>query len=147
MLDKQNLLSDSQSIAAAAGTVVCTNTIDLGAATTDTIGNTLTKDLGRGKRPELYAQIVEAVTSVGAATVRCELIHSDNADLSSPTVLSKTDDIAKASLVVGYRFRLSVPPGVTKRYMGLQYVIGTATTTTGKVTAGLVSDAPQSFIG
>lgn len=147
ILDKQLTLSDQQTIAAVASTIVSTNSIALAGTVTDTLGNTIPTDLGRGNVPQLLCQITEAVTSAGAATVQVQLIHSANADLSSPTVLSETAAIAKATLVTGYQFRLAIPVGVTSGYVGLQYVIGTATTTAGKVTAGLVLNKGTQFIG
>lgn len=144
MLDLQNLLSDSQSIAAAAGTVVCTNAIDLGAAGTIPAGfqarGGAPHDIGRAGNQTLLVQIDEAVTSAGAATVDFQLIMSANSDLSSPTVLQTTGVIGKATLVVGYQARLALPVGISARYLGVQYVIGTAATTAGKATAALVSD-------
>ena len=52
---------------------------------------------------------------------------------------------ALATLIAGYQFRLAVPPGVSKRYLGLRYTVGTAETTAGKVTAGLVIDKQTNF--
>jgi hypothetical protein len=50
--------------------------------------------------------------------------------------------LAKAALIAGYIFAISgrLPPGITQRYLGLQFVIGTATVTAGTVTAGIVLD-------
>lgn len=143
--DLQTLMSDKQSIAAAAGTVVCTNAIDLGAAGTIPSGyqsrGTARHDIGASaKPPKLLMQITTTVTSGGSATVQFQLIQSDNADLSSPDVLQSTAAIAYATLVAGYQPRLELPAGITKRYLGVQYVIAVATTTAGNVTAGLVAD-------
>lgn len=139
LLDKQTLLSDAQSIAQTAGTYVSTNTIDLGVAgTIPGIGGTPINDIGRQRHLELLVQVVETVASGGSATVSFQLIQSANADLSSPTVLQQTPAIAYAGLTAGYQARLAVPAGITQRYLGVQYVIATATTTAGKVTAGLV---------
>lgn len=146
MNDIQTLMSDSQSIAAGAGTVVSTNAIDLGAAGTPAAGyqarGTAPHDIGRSgaKGVQLEVQIDETVTSGGAATVDFQLIMSDNSDLSAPTVLQTTGAIAKATLVAGYKPRLALPVGISKRYLGIQYVIAVAATTAGKVTAGLVAD-------
>jgi hypothetical protein len=143
ILDKQNLLSDDQDLAQTAATYLCTNAIDLGVPGTDSLGNTVRKDLGRGNHVELLVQITETFTSGGAATLKVQLITDDAAALGSPTILQSTEAIALATLVAGYQFRISVPVGVAERYLGVQYVIGTATTTAGKVTAGIV-DARQS---
>lgn len=139
-LDAQCLFSDLQDIGQVAGTYLCTNSYDLGVAEADALGNTILKDLGRGNAPELFVMINEAVTSGGAATVDFQLIQADNEAMTSNLqVLQSTGAIAVATLVSGYQPRLSLPAGITKRYLGIQYVIATATTTAGTVTAGLVA--------
>lgn len=169
MLDIQNLVSDQQSIAAVASTITSTNAIDLmGAATSPTIpqagtpaggaatgaGLRVLQDAGRGKEPELLVQVTEAVASAGAATVQFQLVAADDAALSTnANVLQETGAIALATLVAGYQARLCVPPGLVNsagapaRYLGCKYVIGTATTTAGKVTAGIVYDRQTTFVG
>lgn len=147
MLDKQNMFSEAQSVAAVASTIVSTNSVDLGAAGTTPTGASIIYDIGRSNEVKVFAQVTTAVTSGGSATVQVQLIHSDNADLSSPTVLVETAAIAVASLVAGYQFRLGVVPvGVSKRYLGMQYVIATATTTAGKITSGIVLDKQTTSI-
>lgn len=135
MLDQQTILSEDQDLAQAAGTYASTNSYDLGAPGTDALGNTVAHDAGQSNIP-IEVRVTTAFASAGAATVQVQVIQSANADLSSPDVLFETPAIAKATLVAGYRFQTgSLPPGVTKRYIGVQYVIGTATTTAGKCTA------------
>lgn len=146
LMDLQNLLSDAQTIAAVASTIVSTNSMDLGTAGTvpgtgpSGVAGTVIHDIGRGNTGHLLCQITEAVTSAGAATVQFQLIMSANADLSSPVVLQETIAIGKATLTAGYMARLEIPPGISSRYLGAQYVIGTATTTAGKVTTAIVMD-------
>jgi hypothetical protein len=142
LLDRENLLSNNQDLAQAAGNYLSTNTIDLGAAGTPAIGGSVIHDIGRGNHVEVLVQVTETFTSGGAATVKAQLVMADNAALTSNlTILDQTDDLALATLVAGYQFRLRcVPQGVTKRYLGVRYVIGTATTTAGKCTAGIVLD-------
>lgn len=152
MLDKENLVSDQQTIAAAAGNILSTNAIDTwGAASAPTIpglGGSVLKDVGRGNSPKLLAQVTETVTSGGAATVQFQLVMADDAALTTNlTVLAETPAIGYATCVAGYQARLEVPPGVSRRYLGMRYIIGTATTTAGKVTAGLVSDKQTTFVG
>lgn len=138
-LDAQCLFSDAQDLAQTAATYLCSNSYDLGVAGEDALGNTIIKDIGRGNVPHLLVQVTEAFTSVGAATVDFQLISDTVEALSSPTVLQTTGAIAKASLVAGYQVRLAIPAGITERFLGVQYVIGAATTTAGKVTAGLIA--------
>jgi hypothetical protein len=139
LLDKQNCFSINQDIGQVEETYLSTNFLDRGAAATDNLGNTVLSDLGRGMHLELLIQITEAVLSSGAATVTFQLIESDNADMSSADIIATTPAIGKAALVVGYQARLALPPGLKKRYLAMQYVIGGETTTAGTVTAGLVN--------
>lgn len=144
-LDAETLFSNQQTIAAVASTIVSTNAIDMGATGTDVLGNSIASDLGRSSA-EVLIQVTEAVVSTGAATVQFQLITSAAANLGSPTVISETPAIAKATLVPGYKARIAIPHGLTARYLGMQYVIGTETTTAGKVTAGIVGAFPSARI-
>jgi Bbp16-like protein len=140
LLDKQNLFSDAQDLAQVAGSYLSTNTLDTGAVgTIPGLGGTPIHDIGRGGVPRLLVQVVETFTSGGAATLQVQFVQADNAALSTNLeVLSETRVHALADLVIGKQFGVSVPPGVNRRYVGVRYVIGTATTTAGKCTAGLV---------
>lgn len=150
LIDKETLLSDSQDLAQVAGTYVSTNSIDLGTAGTPPAGfqarGSPPHDVGRARKAQLLIQVDEAFTSAGAATLVVDVIMSANADLSSPTILESSQAIAKATLVAGYQFRLGVPVGITARYLGVQYTVGTATTTAGKVTAALLLDRQTTSI-
>lgn len=149
LLDTQTLFSDQQNLAQAAGNYLSTNTIDLGAVGTPVLGGTLASDIGRGDSPEVMAQVTTTFTSGGAGTLVVQLVMADDAALTSNlTIVSQTDTLALATLVAGYQFRFGrVPPGISKRYLGLRYVIGTATMTAGKVTAGLALDRQDTFVG
>ena len=139
-LDAQCLFSDDQDISQTVDTYLCSHSYDLGVAGVDALGNTIIKDLGRGNAPVLFCQITEAVTATGAATVDFQLVMADDEALTSNlTVLQTTGAIGKASLIAGYQPRLALPVGISKRYLGIQYVIAGDTTTAGKVTAGLVA--------
>lgn len=141
IIDKQLLFSEAQDISQVAGSYLSTNTLDLRAADSPVAGS-LIHDIGRGRAPEIIAQIIEAVTSGGAAEVECQLVTADNAALDSNlTVILTSGPIAKAALVAGYQFKLGrVPAGITQKYMGLRYVITTNTTTAGTITAFLSFD-------
>jgi hypothetical protein len=135
--DRQLTPSWGQSIAAAAGTVVSTDKIDLA-----TVG----RDISRHNELRAVAQLGAAVTSAGAATVDVQLVESASADLSSPVVLASTGALALAALTAG-AVLMDIPvPATELRYLGFQYVIGTATTTAGTVNAGLVKNS-QTAIG
>lgn len=141
MMDRNLMMSEDQSIAQAAGTYLSDRSIDLGTNPVDTLGNTPIKDLGRGLlgNLSLLVQITEAVTSAGASTTDFQLIMADNGPLTTnKVVLQTTGAIGKATLVKGYQPRLALPVGISKRFLGVQYVVATATQTAGKVTATLV---------
>lgn len=153
ILDFQNLLSDNQNIAQAIGNYLSTNSIDLwGQASIPTIpslGGAVIKDIGRGLIPRLLVQLTQTVTSGGAGTLQVQLVQADDAALTTNlVVLQETIAIALANLVAGYQFRIEVPPGVTKRFLGCRYVVGGATLTAGTVTAGFVDTLQTNpFVG
>jgi hypothetical protein len=140
LMDAQNRPSNNQSIAAAAGTIVSTDSIDMLSALDNP---------GRSGVPlRAIAVLTTTVTSGGAATVQAQLIESANSNLSSPTVLATGPQLALAAAVAGAEL-LDVPlPDTSARYLGFQYIIGTATTTAGAVTAGIVggTDRPSQTI-
>jgi hypothetical protein len=143
MLDLQNLVSDDQTVAIAAGSVLSDLSIDLGAAATDRLGNTVKSDVGRTQHLGLLVQVTTTCDSVEEdATLKAELVMADDAALTSNlVVLQDSGAIAEASLVAGYYFALQVPRGnITKRYLGLRYTVAVHTLTAGKVTAGLLLD-------
>jgi hypothetical protein len=139
LADKQNTVSDDQDLAIAVGSVLSDKSIDLGPSATDSLGNTVISDIGRGEEPSLLVQVTE--TFVGATgTLKAELVMADNAALTTNlVVLQDSGAIAVASLTAGYQFRLGITVGVSKRYLGLRYTVGTANMTAGKVTATLVT--------
>jgi hypothetical protein len=142
MLDVENLVSDDQSVAIAAGNVLSDYSIDLGAAETDPTGNTPTSDVGRLRNAQMLVQVTTTCDSAEEdATLKVELVMADNAALTSNlVVLQDSGAIAEASLEAGYQFRLNIPLGVTKRYLGCRYTVAVHTLTAGKVTAGIVFD-------
>lgn len=148
MMDIENVVSNQQSIAAAAGAILSDKSIDMGVSDTlapsfQAIGSPF-HDWGRGTPVHCFVKITELVSTGSSPTVACALVMSDNADLTSATVLMDSGAIAAATLVVGYEFRLgSLPPGITKRYIGFRYTIAVAATTTGKVFAAFLVNRPS----
>lgn len=141
-----DLVSDRQNLAQVAATYLSDKSIDLGVTGTDAFGGTVPSDVGKSI-VKFLAQVVETFTSGGAATLQVNLISADDAALTSNvTVLASTAVLAKAVLIAGYKFLITarLPTGITQRFVGLQYVIATATTTAGKVTAGIVLDEQTS---
>ena len=130
ILDKQNEFSTAQAVTT---TAVSTNVIDLG-STGRTIGNI-----------EYRALVLSAVTAfeaAGAGTLTAQLVTSDNDDLSSPTVLSSTGPLSLDDLDgTETAAIIDLPDTDYKRYLGLNYVVGTGPFTAGAITAGLVMDA------
>lgn len=136
--DAQNRPSNNQSIAAAAGTIVSTDSIDMLASN---------RNLGRGSAP---MRMIATVTSalVGGTSIQAQLIESANSNLSSPTVLASGPVVPLASAVAGAEL-LDVPmPDTAKRYLGVQYVTLGTFTTGGTVSAHVVAgtDRPSSDI-
>lgn len=144
LMDKLNLLSDKQALTTGAGaSTLSTNTIDLGVVGSIPLGVVPIYDIGRGEAVDLLIQVVTDFTSGGAATLRAEVVIADTADLATNlVVLTKTDDIALATLKAGYQFRVSVVPhGVNKQYLGVRYFNASAAAFTGgAVTAGVLFD-------
>lgn len=146
MLDVETLFSDDQDLAQDAGTYDSTNAIlQKTGGTIPGLGGTAKDDIGDGGQAKVLCQITETFTSAGAATLAVSLVYADDAALDTNVVtVQSTGTIALASLVAGYEFAVggTIPRGriPAGKYLGLNYVIGTATTTAGKVTAGLVID-------
>jgi hypothetical protein len=151
LYDKNLLFSDAQSLIAGAGTVLCTNSIDTGSAQAPPqavtqvasagIGGPLLHDWGRIARGdlELVIELTTTVTSGGAATLQIQFIQADDGALTTNVeVLEETRAYALALLVQGSQFPLRSPVGVKRRFIGVQYVIGTAAITAGAVFAGYV---------
>lgn len=130
MTDALLQLATAQVVTTAA---VSTNTIDLSVA----------RDMGPGT--QLYAVITVdvAATAAGAATVDFQVITSAAANLSTPTIIGTTGPLAKTELTIGRKpIVVPIPSAVLlaqpigKRYLGLQFAIGT-----GPLTAGSFSVA------
>lgn len=151
MHDKQNLLSNAQAIAGAAGTYVSTDKINtqgrlaslpaemVAGATTDTLGNTVEDD--PGKSPALDVLFTVTEQFVGGDSVNFQIGYDDSSAFGSPTILASTGAIAVATLKPGYQARLQLPPGRTAAdiYLGAQYVtLGAGAMTAGKVTAAVI---------
>jgi hypothetical protein len=128
-MDAQARPSNGQSVAAAAGTIVSTDSIDLLSAVDNP---------GRSGMPLRAIAVLSAALVGAGSSIKAQLISSDNANLSSPTVLADGAVIGVAAAGIGTKL-LDVPlPDSTQRYLGFQYVISGATTTGGAVTSGIV---------
>lgn len=139
ILDKQAQFSDDQDLAQTAGAYDSTNIIDFGAPGTP-IGaaGAVVREMGYGTPMPILIQITEDFASGGAATLQVALQVDDNTGFSSATTVWTSQQLALADMVAGKVFELEyMPRGVNERYGKLVYTIGTATTTAGKITAGV----------
>lgn len=139
--DKLTEFADSQSVAATAGTANVGNQIDLGA---------VSRDIGEGQPIYLVIAIESAVVTGGTAgTIAFRLVSDSSASIAtdgSATLhwQSKsfvTDDTGE-DLTAGKKIVIELPSGdpAYERYLGVQAVVGTTTTTGGTVSAFLSLD-------
>jgi len=138
ILDLQLLMSSDQDISQVAGTYYSTNSIDVGATP---------RPIGPGEVVKVYFQMTE--TLVGAtATLAVALIESSDEGPPSAdiVVLATTPALAVGVWAAGYAGVFNVPIAtVGQRYLSMRYVIATATTTAGTISAGILVDEQTSF--
>lgn len=140
ILSEQQTFSDKQDLAQTAGAYASTNHIDLGAPGTPYgAAAALNNDAGPGEPVPLEVLVTEAFVSAGAATLVVALQVDNDVAFGSATTVKTSKTWAKADLVVGANLfpDLYLPQGIDERYCRLLYTIGTATTTAGKVYAGI----------
>lgn len=126
ILDTQAMFSDDQDLAQTAGAYDSTNIVQMPA------------NSSFGRPSQILVQVTETFTSGGAATLAIDLETDNAVAMSSPTNLASVAAIAKATLVAGYVIPINYLPDGDEGFLRLEYTIGTATTTAGKVTAGFV---------
>ena len=132
--------STDQDLAQIAGTYNSTNVINTGTPGT-VFGHAaaLGRDVGKGIPVNVLVQIVEAFTSGGAATLQFQIETADNEAFSTNNeVIAESRAYALAELVAGKQFEVQYLPNDCRQYLRVNYVIGTATTTAGKCTSGIV---------
>ena len=134
IMDSLLEFADSQSIAAAASTILSTNVIDTQDA----------RDIGNGQPLYLVIQIDTAVVG-SSSTIQFRLRSDSTASIHATTSTGHTDSgaIAEATLIIGYQLVIPLPPegsNAYERYLGVQAIIGTATTTAGAYSAFLTFD-------
>lgn len=129
--DKLNTFSNGQAVTV---TAASTDVLDLGPLTH---GNTR-RDIGAGEPIYLVVATLIAAAAAGAATTNIQLQTSD--DNAAWVTLFDSGSLALASLTAGTRpVQVAVPRGV-RRYLRVNYVIGTGPLTAGSFWAGLVKD-------
>ena len=135
-VDKYLLISEDQDLgnSQSPGTVLCENSVDLGAA----------KDLSKGK--QMYVVIIVDESFVGNTSVKFEVITDSVGTLAStPTVHASTAVILVGSLVAGMApivIPVANPLGVSEQFLGIQSVIAGGTGSAGIITAFLAFDIP-----
>jgi hypothetical protein len=149
-IDTKELLSDAQVLTATAISTYVYDQLPSGGAINsgDTGGPTAntTVNLGAGKTIYLYIWVHTVLDSSGeGATLTATVESSADTSNGTPTVHWTSGSIAEATLATGYWVAKGVPlpPGTYKRYICINYTVGTENFTTGKVSAWL-SDTPFS---
>lgn len=132
-IDAQMQLSSAQALSA---TGVSTNAIDLGSASP-------VSEIGSGEPMVAMIKVdVAADFTTTDETYEFQIIQSANANLSSADVLSKRAVVATLLKLNSLHF-VGIPPGmITKRYLGLNYVLA-GTTPSITVTAYIM---PQNMV-
>ena len=139
ILDERNEFADATSVAAAAGTALIGDVIDLG---TDGVNDV----------EGLYAVITvdtEIATAAAAGTVQLHLVSDALATLGAGVVANCTTHASSPLFVTGATtvqpllaagkvlMQIALPKGQYERYLGILCTTATTTTTTGKVNAFL----------
>jgi len=149
ILDERLEFADNVSVAAAAGTALIGDVIDLGSAPT-------TQDLSGGE--DLYVVLrtgaTEIITAGAAGTIQFFVVSDALATLGAGVVANCTTHLTSASLVTddaaansdalnagGTILVAKLPSGSYERYLGILCTIGTTTVTAGTIDAFLTKDA------
>ncbi len=138
ILDLNLLFCEDQAVTA---TAISTNVIRLQeAGTPHGDAAALTRNLGAGEHIPLLIQVTESFNTLTSLTITLET--SDNADLSSSTVMASSGAIPLASLLAGFRpgFTRVLPDGENQDYLGLRFTVAGTNPTTGKITAALATE-------
>lgn len=129
--DKLNTFSSAQAVTA---TAASTDVLDLGPLT----GGNTRRDIGAGEPVHFVVSVSQAATATGAATVNFQLQTSD--DNSTWVTLYDSGAVSKDALTAGAQpVAVAVPRGV-RRYLRVNYVVGTGPLTAGQFHAQLVKD-------
>lgn len=145
IMDERTEFADNVSVAAAAGTALIGDVIDLGATSLD---------VGLGQ--DVFAMIKTGATAIitggSAGTVRFQLVSDAQAAIATDgtaTVHFDTGTIATASTASG-RLRAGetiaqfvLPHGTYERYLGVLCITATTTTTAGTIDAFLTEDGSK----
>jgi hypothetical protein len=154
----------SQLMPTAVATTALNNVIDsgpLGGQNTQATVANAGRDFGMGYPTWLYVLITTAPTSGGAATIDIQLVSSAAATLSAPNVMlditggAQTYNGGKFAAGTAYRFAMprfgpfvtTLNPTGWLRYIGLNFIVGTAVLTgSGALIAFLTRDIQDNVI-
>jgi hypothetical protein len=128
--DKQLMFSEAQAITATANS---TNVVDA----------SVVRNLGVGQPLYIFILVTEAFTDTGSdSTVAVSLVTDDNAALSSVATVASIVTLAALTAAGTLHFyRLPVALATPyERYIALAYTVANGNLTTGKITAGIISD-------
>lgn len=148
ILDERLEFADATSVAAAAGTALIGDVIDLGA---------VARDIGMGDHLWFVITVdTEIITAGAAGTVKFQLVSDAQAAIATDgsatvhfdTGTFVTDDAAANATQLNageilFAGRLPMQGNVYERYIGVLCVTGTTTTTAGKINAFLTLDPPK----
>lgn len=129
ILDKLLMFSEAQAVTA---TAASTDVIDLGP-----IDGTR-RDIGVGYPLEFWTTVNTTATASGAATVNVQLQTSP--DNSTWTTIASSGDLALSALVAGKRIVSQKVPSGVKKYLRVNYTVGTGPLTAGAFTSGINLD-------
>lgn len=144
IMDERLEFADAVSVAAAAGTALIGDVIDLEVA----------RDIGNGEPLYLVITVDTSIITGGSAgTVQFVLASDAQAAIATDgtatvhwaSKLFVTDDDALNDLDAGYAIAVAIPMEgpVYERYLGILAITGTTTTTAGKINAFLTHDVAK----
>lgn len=151
ILDERTEFADNVSVAAAAGTALIGDVIDLNS--TAIAPNTTTNLEGSDMYLVIQTGATEIITGGTAGTIQFHLVSDALATLGAGVVANCTSHYATAALVTddaaandaslsagGLIYCGKLPHGSYERYLGILCTIGTTTVTAGTINAFLTSD-------
>jgi uncharacterized membrane protein len=150
IMDERTEFADAASVAAAAGTALIGDVIDLGS---------VARDIGSGQQVFLVITVdTEIITAGNAGTLKFQLVSDAQAAIATDgsatvhidTGTFVTDDAAANDSQLnagGIIFAGPIPMEghVYERYLGILAVTATTTTTAGKINASLTLDPPRNL--
>ncbi len=95
-------------------------------------------NLGVGGELHLHVQVVEDFDNL--TSLKVALQEDDDQGFASPTTLVESGAVPLADLKAGYVFNLAVPARINKPFQRLYFTPDGTAPTTGKLTAGYVTD-------